>query len=262
MLILLPPSETKRDGGADGSTLDLSALSFPALHAARRAVGTELRKLSSNLTTMAAALKLGAGLQHELLRNRAVRTSPTMPAIDRYTGVLFDALDAPSLPADARAFAFRHVAVHSALFGLISAADPIPAYRLSHDSRLPSLSLKKVWREPIANVLADHAGLILDLRSEAYVALGPAPAGDSSFFLRVVAEGEDGKKRALNHFNKKGKGEFMRALALAGIDHPDVDSLLRWAAGQGIELVPASAGELELTVENTVTRTPTAAPSI
>src|SRR5690606_24914834 len=99
-------------------------------------------------------------------------------------------------------------------------------------------------------------GLILDLRSEAYVALGPVPAGGNSFFLRVVAEGEDGKKRALNHFNKKGKGEFVRALVQSGIDHPNVDSLLRWAADSGIALEPGADGELELTVANTLAAKP------
>jgi cytoplasmic iron level regulating protein YaaA (DUF328/UPF0246 family) len=256
MLILLPPSETKRDGGAEGSTLELSALSYPELSATRRAVGSELRKLSGNLTTMAAALKLGAGQRHELLRNRAVRSSPTMPAIDRYTGVLYDALDAESLTATAREFAFRHVVVHSALFGLVSAGDSIPAYRLSHDSRLPGVSLKKAWREPIARELADYDGLILDLRSEAYVTLGSAPAGGNSFFLRVVAEGEDGKKRALNHFNKKGKGEFVRALVQSGVDHPNVDSLLHWAADSGVALDFGTDGELELTVANSLAAEP------
>jgi len=252
MLILLPPSETKRDGGAEGSSLELSALSFSRLLPARRVVGTGLRKLSTNLTTMASALKLGSGQQHELLRNRAVRSSPTMPAIDRYTGVLYDALDAATLSAEARDFAFRHVAIHSALFGLIGAGDAIPAYRLSHDSRLPDVTLKKVWREPIAAELEDHGGLILDLRSEAYAALGPAPVGGNSYFLRVVAEGADGKKRALNHFNKKGKGEFVRTLLESRIDHADAASLLDWAAEFGIELSPGVAGELELTVANSL----------
>lgn len=252
MLILLPPSETKRDGGAAGTSLDLAALSFPALAAARRSVSVELRKLSGNLTTMAAALKLGAGQQHELLRNREVRTSPTMPAVDRYTGVLYDALDAGTLPADAREFAARHLVVHSALFGLVRATDEVPAYRLSHDSRLPSLPLKKVWREPIAAVLADYDGLILDLRSEAYVALGPAPQREGSYFLRLVAEGSDGAKRALNHFNKKGKGEFVRSLLLAGIDHPDVDSLLAWANEAGHTLGYGKPGELQLEVVNSL----------
>ncbi|MEX1079345.1 MAG: peroxide stress protein YaaA [Homoserinimonas sp.] len=252
MLILLPPSETKRDGGTAGSSLDASALSFPELAAARRAVSVELRKLSGNLSTMAAALKLGDSQQHELARNRAVRTSPTMPAIDRYTGVLYDALDAQSLPADAREFAARRLAVHSALFGLVSAGDAIPAYRLSHDSRLPTLTLKKVWRDPIAGVLADYDGLILDLRSEAYVSLGPAPAREGSYFLRLVAEGSDGTKRALNHFNKKGKGEFVRSLLLAGVEHRNVDSLLAWAADAGHSLSFGKQGELQLEVVNSL----------
>src|SRR5690554_4850565 len=187
MLILLPPSETKRDGGAEGSALEPSTLSFPELAAPRRAVSTELRALSRNLTTMATALKLGAGQTHELQRNRTVRTSPTMSAMDRYTGVLYDALDAQSLSPEAREFAARTVAVHSALFGLVGAGDLIPAYRLSHDSRLPTLSLKTTWREPISAVLASRSGLILDLRSEAYTALGPAPHRSGSYFLRVVA---------------------------------------------------------------------------
>lgn len=250
MLILLPPSETKRDGGAEGSALALPDLSFPELTAARRSVSIELRKLSCNLTVMADALKLGPSQQHELVRNRMVRSSPTMPAMDRYTGVLYDALDARSLPPDARSFAAGHLVVHSALLGLIGAADPIPAYRLSHDSRLPTLSLKKAWREPIARALAARDGLILDLRSEAYVGLGAAPVRTGSYYLRVVAEGTDGRKRALNHFNKKGKGEFVRAMMLAGVDHPDADSLLGWASDAGFRLHHGSPGELQLEVVN------------
>jgi cytoplasmic iron level regulating protein YaaA (DUF328/UPF0246 family) len=252
MLILLPPSETKRDGGAAGSALALADLSFPELAAARRTVGAELRALSGNLTTMAAALKLGAGQHHELVRNRTVRTSPTMPAVDRYTGVLYDALDAASLSADARSFASRHMVIHSALFGLVSAGDAIPAYRLSHDSRLPTLTLKKAWREPISGVLAAYDGLVLDLRSEAYVGLGPAPRRDGSYFLRLVAEGSDGTKRALNHFNKKGKGEFVRALLEAGIDHPDGPSLIEWATAAGYMLEFGKPGELQLEVVNSL----------
>lgn len=250
MLILLPPSETKRGGGVPGSSLMLTQLSFPELTAVRRSVGAQLRRLARNLRTMAEALKLGPSQHDELLRNRAFATAPTMPALERYTGVLYDALDAQTLPADARKFATEHLVIHSALFGLIGAGDPIPPYRLSHDSRLPTQSLKKAWREPIAMVLGNQKGLILDLRSEAYAALGPAPARDGSWFLRVVAHGPDGRTKALNHFNKKGKGEFVRALLSAGIDHPDAGSLLRWAGTSGFELGFGAAGELELVVEN------------
>lgn len=248
MLLLLPPSETKRTGGAPDAPLDLARLSHPALTAPRRSMLAATRTLSRNLRTASEALRLGPSQQFEVLRNRELRSSPTLPAIERYTGVLYDALEAATLDCAARDFLRAHVMIHSALFGLIGAGDPIPAYRLSHDSRLPGQSLKKVWREPNSVVLGGIDGLILDLRSEAYVELGPAPKGDQSFFLRLESEGPDGHRRALNHFNKKGKGGFVRALAEAGVDHQGVDSLLAWAPGAGLRLERGAPGELVLTV--------------
>jgi cytoplasmic iron level regulating protein YaaA (DUF328/UPF0246 family) len=172
-----------------------------------------------------------------------------MPAIDRYTGVLYDALSADSLSDAARAFATEHLAVHSALFGLLGPSDPVPAYRLSHDSRLPGISLRSTWRGPISAVLAGHDGLILDLRSEAYVELGPAPSGRNDVvFLRLMSESADGRRRALNHFNKKGKGEFTRALLESGTSFDTVDSLLDWAGSAGLRLSKGAPGELNLVV--------------
>lgn len=246
MQLLLPPSETKRDGGAAGSALDLDLLGFPGLTAPRRRMLAAIRSLAQNRKTMAAALKLGPTQLFEIDRNRALRHSALLPAIDRYTGVLYDALGADSLSASARVFAAEHVTIQSALFGLLRAGDPIPAYRLSHDSRLPGLPLGAAWRDPIARELGELPGLVLDLRSEAYVALGPAPRG--SWFLRVVTEDADGTRRALNHFNKKGKGEFTRAILEEGVDHGSVDSLLEWSASRGIRLSRGEGSELFLCV--------------
>lgn len=248
MRILLPPSETKRDGGDADAPLDLARLSHAELTSSRRAALAATRALSRNRTSAAIALKLGATQQFEVTRNRELRSSPTRAALDRYTGVLYDALDAGTLDASARLFARDHVLIHSALFGLLGADDPIPAYRLSHDSRLPAVALRKLWRERISAVLAASEGLILDLRSEAYVELGPAPTGSRTAFVRVVTDTDDGPRRALNHFNKKGKGEFVRALCVAGIDHPSIDSLLAWSASVGIRLERGAEGELELIV--------------
>ncbi len=245
MLLLLPPSESKRDGGT-GAPLDLSALSFPELTPARTRVLAALRALSRNLGAAAGMLRLGPASAAEAAKNRVVTTSPTMAAIDRYDGVLFDELDAASLPEAARRFAGEHVAIGSALFGLTGALDPIPAYRLSHDSRLPGTSLTKLWAAVAPEV--SSRGPVLDLRSEAYAALLPVPAGTERWYVRVVAEDEDGRRRALNHFNKKGKGAFVRRVLLAGIDHTDVDSVLAWAAGEGIRLERGAAGELDLVV--------------
>jgi cytoplasmic iron level regulating protein YaaA (DUF328/UPF0246 family) len=247
--MILPPSETKRDGGEGDAALDLARLSHPRLTPQRKTVLAALRRLSRNLTTMSDALKLGPSQRFELLRNRAITTSPTMPALLRYTGVLFDALESDSLSEADFEFAKNHVAIHSALFGLVGGGDPIPAYRLSHDSRLPGVSLKKAWRVPVATAIAEHGGLVLDLRSEAYVELGPAVGAS---YLRVVAEGTDGRRRALNHFNKRGKGEFARAVIRSGIDHTTVGSLIEWAESEAIPLSILPNGELQLVVPEIV----------
>ena len=249
MLVLLPPSETKRDGG-DGPPLAPDALSYPTLAAPRSAALEATRALAAHPDRMMRALKLGPRQSAEVERNRRLLDSPTMPAIDRYTGVLYDALDAATLDAGSRAHARRHVVLHSALFGLVGAGDGIPAYRLSHDSRLPGLPLRRLWREPVAAVLDAVDGLIVDLRSEGYVHLGPAPSRRDAVFLRVVSIDGQGRRRALNHFNKRAKGLFTRSLLEDRAELRGRDDLIAWARDHGFGLAPAgpdaAPNELEL----------------
>jgi len=243
MLLLLPPSETKRPGGALGSRLILSELRYPELTDARRATLDAVAALARNHDEAVTALKLGPKQHHEVAKNRVLETAEVLPAADRYTGVLYDALDAASLSEAARAHLGRHVVIHSAVLGPVGALDPIPDYRLSHDSRLPGRRLKDVWADAAAAALAREAGLVVDARSQGYAALGPAP---HAVRLEVVAEGEDGRRRALNHFNKRAKGELARALALSRAKPASVAELIDWGAGHGFRL---EAGESANTVE-------------
>ena len=104
---------------------------------------------------------------------------------------------------------------------------------------------------------------MLDLRSEGYADLAPLPARDNVFYVRVVTRGADGAVRALNHFNKKGKGEFLRTLAIDAAVTAPIDSLaalLGWATSAGVTLelgapavpatgkTPAQPAELNLVV--------------
>ncbi|HET7666755.1 MAG TPA: hypothetical protein VFK56_11960, partial [Mycobacterium sp.] len=92
MIVLLPPSETKRAGGA-GPPLSLAALSSPALGSLRASLVDELVELAADRSACRRALGLSASQDAEIDRNAALRTSPTLPAISRYTGVLYDTLD-------------------------------------------------------------------------------------------------------------------------------------------------------------------------
>lgn len=247
MLILLPPSETKRPGGR-GRAFDAASLALPSLAAQRDAVVDALVALSGDPDQAARVLKLSERQRGEIAVNAALRTSPGMAAVDRYTGVLYDALDAASLDAPSRRWLGAHVMIHSAPFGPVGALDPIPAYRLGPAASVPGLaSLKRVWADGVGAALTDSAPrFVLDLRSEAYVALGPIPAGLASAYVRVVAEGDDGVTRALNHFNKHAKGALVRLLAE---QRPRVSSragFVSWADAEGLRVRENGAGELEL----------------
>lgn len=248
MLILLPPSETKRSGGSAGP-IALDALALPALTHTRRIVMTALAELSSDEDLAARTLKLSERQRGEVAINAALWSAPIMPAMDRYTGVLFDALGAETLDDDARRWLSCNVMIHSAPFGPIGAGDEIPSYRMGAGVRLPGLaSTKAVWAGPVTNALAiAPPDFVLDLRSEAYVALGPIPTDVPSVFLRTVTESADGTTRALNHFNKHAKGELVRALASSNAAINSAADLLAWAGSNDWRIQP-SDGEFTLII--------------
>ncbi len=232
---LLPPSETKRSGG--GSIFVSDSLAHEGvLGETRIRVRDALVALSGDEDSAVKALKLGAKNRDELAHNLALHTSGATPAIERYTGVLYDALDAETLDLEARDWLTNNVAVQSALFGLLRSEDEIPAYRLSGSSRLPELrsTLKRVWADAHSAIDWDSFGWVLDLRSKDYVALAPIPPGRGAW-LHVVQRSSNGQVRALNHFNKAAKGDLVRRLALAGVQISDADEFVAWASAQGLE---------------------------
>ncbi|MGB5798157.1 MAG: peroxide stress protein YaaA, partial [Mycolicibacter algericus] len=214
MIVLLPPSETKRTGG-DGQPLRLDALGSPQLNGLRATLVDELIALAADPEASRHALALSAAQDAEIERNAQLRTAPTAPAINRYTGVLYEALDVDSLRGAAAARATARLAVGSALFGLLRATDQVPAYRLSAASKLPGQpGLAKRWRPVLEPVLADIAAaeLVVDLRSGAYASLARIPGAVG---VDVVAEHPDGRRVSVSHFNKAHKGRLARALASA-----------------------------------------------
>lgn len=211
MIVLLPPSETKRDGG-DGPPVRFDALGSPDLDPVRRSLAEELVALAADRPASRAALGISAKQDGEIDRNAALLTAPTMPAISRYTGVLYDALDVESLRGATAVRARARLMVGSALFGLLRADDEIPAYRLSAGSKLPGgQTLAARWKPTLEPELAalSRTELVVDLRSGAYASLGRVPGAVD---VDVVSEKPDGSRAVVSHFNKAHKGRLARAL--------------------------------------------------
>jgi hypothetical protein len=168
-----------------------------------------------------------------------------MPAIHRYTGVLFDALDISGLDAASSAHAAESLWLFSALFGPLRAMNPIPRYRLSFDSKLPGESLKSRWQPHAEQIWADD--FTIDLRSEGYRALAPLPEG-TGVFIRVVKDLDRGA--AVGHANKATKGKMVRDLLTSNAHIDSAGKLLDWGGAHGWHFaeVPENAGELYLVV--------------
>ena len=224
MLVLLPPSETKHPGG-DGAPLDLAALTAPELTPVREQLVGAVVDLAADVPAARTALGLSPAQDEEIARNAVLRSSPTMPAIERYTGVLYDALDVRSLTRAQRSRAARRLAVGSALFGVVRAEDAVPAYRLSAGSALPGLpTLRALWKPVLTDVLAATDELVVDLRSGAYADLAPVPGAVT---VQVLSERPDGSRAVVSHFNKAHKGRLARLLATTT---GEPDSVLRLRA--------------------------------
>lgn len=232
MLIVLPPSESKAPGGF-GPALDLEGLSFPTLTPVRSALIDELSGLE--VADAMAVLGISEKLRPEAEANRELRTSPTMPALHRYTGVLFDALSAPTLPE----LAWDRLAVGSALFGVVRAGDLIPRYRLSGGTKLDERTMRSRWGRLITEALAEE-DFVVDLRSGAYQQLGRVPGAVT---VRVEKDG-----KVVSHFNKHYKGELARVLASAPVAAASAADVVDIARAAGLDIFPISATELTLVV--------------
>ena len=233
MLILLPPSETKISGGE--GRLTLASLGFPELASARSAALSALRDLVAAGQDESTPAK-----ERAAAANAAVESGLVMPAVERYTGVLYDGLGFGTLGEDERRWVGDHVAIGSALFGLLRASDCIPEYKVSHNTKVPGTTLTRIWKAAprLAARDVDADELVIDMRSKAYAALLPV---EGAVEFDVVDE----RGKALAHWNKHAKGAFVRLLAETNAAPGDIGALLSAARAAGAD-VSIRDGQLQL----------------
>jgi uncharacterized protein len=192
----------------------------------------------------------GDALAAAIRSDRAVRRSPTMPAIERFSGVLYDALDARSLSAHARRRLDERVVILSGLFGALGPADPIPDHKLKMSASLPGVGkLSTFWRPHLDAALAPElaGATVWDLLPDEHAAAlaggrSAARAGGSSgggraarrIVVRFLDDVErDGQRRlvTVSHWNKLLKGALVRHLVTTGAD--DTTALATFTHPQG-----------------------------
>jgi uncharacterized protein len=244
MLILLPPSEGKAAPSA-GPPVDLEALAFAAeLTESRRKLLGALELLAAEpLPRAVAMLGVSAGQAGEVEVDAKLRSAPAAPAAEVYTGVLYDRLGLPGLPAKAR----RRVLIASALWGVLRPEDRIPYYRFSAKARLPEVgALAGFWRPALAAALPDEEGrLVVDMRSGAYAAAWK-PKRAQLLSVRAFSE-QNGKRKPVSHMAKAVRGEVAKALLTAkrAPENPAAAANVAAAAGFEVELTP---GHLDVIV--------------
>jgi hypothetical protein len=244
MLILLPPSEGKATP-VDGAPVALDSLAYAAELGERRAALLDALEALVDLPRAEAlrALAISARQAGEIVVDAELREAPAAPAANVYTGVLYDRLGLPELPAAAR----KRVLIASALWGVVRPGDRIPYYRFSAKARLEGIgALAAWWRPALAEALPDREGeLVVDMRSAAYAAAWK-PRRATPLAVRAFS-GSGGKRKPVSHMAKAVRGEVARALlearkAPAG---PEAAAAVAAAAGFEVELSP---GHLDVIV--------------
>jgi hypothetical protein len=223
-VILLPPSEGKLPGG--GGRFRAGAGSFgPALRVARTEVIAALAAADGGSQALLGVS--GRHLEQSLAANRLVIAgrAPSLPAVQRYTGVVHGHAGLADLPGAAEG-----VILFSGLLGLVAPDDPVPDYRLKIGASLPPLGrLASWWRprlSPVLNRRLRGADVVDLLPQEHASAWEPSPRRYASLH-RVRFRDADGA--AGGHDAKAAKGLLARHLlssdapvaeALASFRHP------------------------------------------
>jgi len=254
MLILVPPSESKRPPPESGPPVDFGALSFPELNATRRRIAKALIETSGRDDAFD-RLRVRPSMAPLVAQNTWLLELPAMPVLDVYTGPLHVGLDARGLSKVGAERAERSLLVLSALWGALRPSDRIPPYRLRLWADLVGVDrLDTTWRAVLPSVLREAAaeGIVLDLRSPEFQQVGrPRGLADRTVVIRAV-RGVRGVHLG-DVIAKRTRGEIVHHLLESAAEPSDLSELAeiietRWPVAVDPPELPGKPWTMTVTV--------------
>ena len=210
MKILIPPSEGKAKVKPSNVTFDNTGFHF------ERQVNQVIRLLE---LIDDEDLRSVYGTSHEKAlrfhrQNQDVFNSRCAPAIERYTGVVYEHISWQTMPEKSKKYMEKYILMFSGLFGMVTPQTPIPDYKL----KMNVLSLQHHWN-PFLTEALEKEEFIIDLLPQVHrKAYTPNKKTVTPVDFLVINKG---KRTAAGHFGKAVKGEFIRYMAENNIQSVD-----------------------------------------
>jgi len=199
IIILIPPSERKVIDGDFESLKEFDLITRDLLG-----------KLDSYDGDLSKLYGVKDKKLNEVLKiNREIKECGTLPAIERYSGVVYQGIDYSTIK-NKELFNGR-VYILSGLFGLINCIKLIPDYKFKIDF----FGAASLWKDTVSKFLKDY--YVIDLLPIVYRKAISYPDGIYVEFV-VVSEGV---RKSAGHEGKLVKGKFVRWLIENSIN--DID---------------------------------------
>lgn len=202
MNILLAPAETKQQGGND------KPLDKIKLYDCQKIILKEYERyiLSSDIEQLSSWFGL-KNLKEVKRYKQSLNNRPTMKAIQRYTGVAFEAIAYGTLKQDAKEFIDNNIFIYSNLFGIVQANMLIPDYKFKQGAILPDINNEKFYQKNLKDILDTILGdEVLDLSATYYTKYYKPSATVIRYkFLK------DGK--VVSHWAKHYRGLMVKQIA-------------------------------------------------
>ncbi|MBI1292314.1 peroxide stress protein YaaA [bacterium] len=234
-VLLIPPSEGKAAPPASGPTLEKArsrskSNAFPTLDPLRDMVLEGLSAVIQRSNRLDLFFELTNDTLADAIRlNSGILTSPTAPARDVYSGVMYDAVAFKTLKAPEKKLFDQKTLIISGLYGLLRPTDLIAPYKLKISSDLGGVvgKLTQFWRRPVSELLRREVRgkVVWDFLPEAHRRVwdstGETAARHQVRFVKRVVRSGVAEYKTISHHSKSLKGALIRHLLARNAADPE-----------------------------------------